>query len=168
MVDVDIDRRGIDGQGRYRPYFPVGGLTVDVDIDRDNSEVARRHPEGLGTENSTQSCGRGVSLCRARSHPVLHEASKSLYGSDLGWSGGQLSPPIRALVFLTRNICPNPAPLRRETHTFINCILKLYAMWSLSFWISQETLGLPPTFSTSHHSPRTLRPWRLLTTPRGV
>jgi len=37
MVDVYIDRRGIDSRGRYRPYFPVGGLTVDVDIDRDRS-----------------------------------------------------------------------------------------------------------------------------------
>ena len=34
--------------------------------------------------NTTLSLFQGVSLCRARSHPVLHETSKSLYGSDLG------------------------------------------------------------------------------------
>ena len=30
-----FSRRGIDGRCRYRPYSPVGGSTVDVDINRD-------------------------------------------------------------------------------------------------------------------------------------
>ena len=40
---------------------------------------------------------------------------KSLYGGDLGWFGGQLSPSLLALTWLA--LQPIPPPLRSETHT---------------------------------------------------
>jgi len=36
-LTVDIDRRWIDGRCQCRPYSPVGGSTVDVNINRDRS-----------------------------------------------------------------------------------------------------------------------------------
>jgi len=68
-----------------------------------------------GDWENTQPSGQGVILLRARSRLVLHKASKSLYGGDLGWFGGQLSPSLLALTWLDlQPICPT---LRSETHT---------------------------------------------------
>jgi len=69
---------------------------------------------------NTQPCGQGVSLSRARSRPVLREASKSLCGSDLGWFGGQLSPPLLALAFLALQPMTAPStPLEQDTHPLL-------------------------------------------------
>jgi len=83
---------------------------------------------------NTHPCGQGVSLFRARSRPVLHEASKSLYSVDLGWFGGQLSPIFLALAFLAlQDQALHPGPPERDTHP----LLALHSQRSINSTISR-------------------------------
>ena len=67
-----------------------------------------------------QPCGQDVNHFRAQSRAVLHEASKSLYCSDLGWFGGQLGPPLLALAFLALQPMTEPStPLERDAHPLL-------------------------------------------------
>jgi len=66
---------------------------------------------------NTQPSGQGVGLFRARSRLISHETSKSLYGGDLWWFGGQLSQSLLALTCLAlQPICP---PLQSQTHPIL-------------------------------------------------